>query len=152
MGLLLGFLCPAALNDRAKTLNQVVLLFILFKSVSAFCLHLQSLFASPAWLLITTLGIFGFYFHSLLRCIDKAYPARSFSFLSVIPSLDTSLLKTRMPITMFTCQKRNNTQVLFSSGSGNAGGFLPKPGHTPAGHHPLCPLSLTVPPPPTLHQ
>lgn len=32
-------------------------------------------------------------------------PARSFSLTSVMPSLDTSLLKTRMPITMFTCSK-----------------------------------------------
>jgi hypothetical protein len=34
----------------------------------------------------------------------RAYPARSFSFLSVMPSLDTSLLNTRIPITMFTCR------------------------------------------------
>lgn len=32
-------------------------------------------------------------------------PARSFSLTSVMPSLDTSLLKTRIPITMFTCSK-----------------------------------------------
>lgn len=35
----------------------------------------------------------------------KAYPALSFSFISVMPSLDTSLLKTRIPITMLTCQR-----------------------------------------------
>lgn len=35
--------------------------------------------------------------------IRKTYPARSFSFTSVIPSLETSLLKTRIPMTMFTC-------------------------------------------------
>lgn len=35
--------------------------------------------------------------------INKTYPALSFSFTSVIPSLDTSLLKTRIPMTMFTC-------------------------------------------------
>lgn len=35
--------------------------------------------------------------------LSPSYPARSFSFLSVMPSLDTSLLNTRMPITMFTC-------------------------------------------------
>lgn len=46
---------------------------------------------------------------------------------------------------MFTCQKRNNTQVLFSSGSGNTEGFLPKPGHTSAGHHPSCPLVSHLP-------
>lgn len=33
-----------------------------------------------------------------------SYPARSFSFLSVMPSLDTSLLNTRIPMAMFTCQ------------------------------------------------
>lgn len=32
-----------------------------------------------------------------------AYPALCFSFLSRIPSLETSLLNTRMPITMLTC-------------------------------------------------
>lgn len=32
-----------------------------------------------------------------------SYPALSFSFLSVMPSLDTSLLNTRIPMTMFTC-------------------------------------------------
>lgn len=31
------------------------------------------------------------------------YPALCFSFLSRIPSLETSLLNTRMPITMLTC-------------------------------------------------
>lgn len=35
-----------------------------------------------------------------------SYPARSFSFLSVMPSLDTSLLNTRMPMAMFTCGQR----------------------------------------------
>ena len=35
----------------------------------------------------------------------KAYPALSFSVISVMPSLDTSLLKTRIPITMLTCQR-----------------------------------------------
>ena len=34
----------------------------------------------------------------------QSYPARSFSFLSVMPSLDTSLLNTRIPMTMFTCR------------------------------------------------
>lgn len=117
--LLLGSFVSAALNYKAERLNQLFSSFffsflILFKSAFAFCFHLQSLFAFLAWLLITTFGhFFFFFFHSLLRCIDKAYPARSFSFLSVIPSLDTSLLKTRMPITMFTCQKRNNTHFFF---------------------------------------
>lgn len=32
-----------------------------------------------------------------------SYPARCFSFLSRIPSLDTSLLNTKIPITMLTC-------------------------------------------------
>ena len=36
----------------------------------------------------------------------RAYPALSFSFTSVMPSLDTSLLKTRIPMTMFTCWTR----------------------------------------------
>lgn len=40
----------------------------------------------------------------------KAYPALSFSFISVIPSLDTSLLKTRIPITMLTC-RREKTEL-----------------------------------------
>lgn len=35
---------------------------------------------------------------------SRSYPARSFSFLSVMPSLDTSLLNTRMPMAMFTCR------------------------------------------------
>lgn len=35
--------------------------------------------------------------------IHKTYPALSFSFTSVMPSLETSLLKTRIPITIFTC-------------------------------------------------
>lgn len=35
--------------------------------------------------------------------INKTYPALSFSFTSVMPSLDTSLLKTRIPMTMLTC-------------------------------------------------
>ena len=35
----------------------------------------------------------------------EPYPALSFSFISVIPSLDTSLLKTRIPITMLTCRR-----------------------------------------------
>lgn len=34
-----------------------------------------------------------------------SYPARCFSFLSRMPSLDTSLLNTRIPITMFTCRQ-----------------------------------------------
>lgn len=33
-----------------------------------------------------------------------SYPARCFSFLSSMPSLDTSLLNTKIPITMLTCQ------------------------------------------------
>ena len=37
--------------------------------------------------------------------LHRDAPARSFSLTSVMPSLDTSLLKTRMPITMFTCSK-----------------------------------------------
>lgn len=42
--------------------------------------------------------------------INKTYPALSFSFTSVMPSLDTSLLKTRIPMTMFTClqEKKKN--------------------------------------------
>lgn len=37
--------------------------------------------------------------------INKTYPALSFSFTSVMPSLDTSLLKTRIPMTIFTYLK-----------------------------------------------
>lgn len=42
--------------------------------------------------------------------IHKTYPALSFSFTSVMPSLETSLLKTRIPMTMFTWSwdKRKN--------------------------------------------
>lgn len=41
-----------------------------------------------------------------LECVEKinkTYPALSFSFTSVMPSLDTSLLKTRIPMNIFTC-------------------------------------------------
>lgn len=43
-----------------------------------------------------------------------SYPARCFSFLSSIPSLDTSLLNTRIPITMFTCRQRKKTTSCYS--------------------------------------
>lgn len=48
-----------------------------------------------------------------------SYPARSFSFLSVMPSLDTSLLNTRIPMTMFTCQAEG---VGVGAGHGRGGG------------------------------
>lgn len=41
----------------------------------------------------------------------KAYPALSFSFISVMPSLDTSLLKTRIPITMLTCRREKKHRI-----------------------------------------
>lgn len=45
----------------------------------------------------------------------EAYPALSLSFISVMPSLDTSLLKTRIPITMLTWwrerKKVNTSQI-----------------------------------------
>lgn len=41
--------------------------------------------------------------------INKTYPALSFSFTSVMPSLDTSLLKTRIPMTIFTCLQEKKT-------------------------------------------
>lgn len=45
--------------------------------------------------------------------IDKTYPALSFSFTSVMPSLETSLLKTRIPMTMFTClHKKGRNEAL----------------------------------------
>lgn len=43
-----------------------------------------------------------------------SYPARCFSFLSSMPSLDTSLLNTKIPITMLTCQKEGNRNIKFS--------------------------------------
>lgn len=51
--------------------------------------------------------------NKILRCtkkINQTYPALSFSFTSVMPSLETSLLKTRIPMTMFTYlhKKRRN--------------------------------------------
>lgn len=47
---------------------------------------------------------------ALMDAWYEAYPALSFSFISVMPSLDTSLLKTRIPITMLTW-RRENTKV-----------------------------------------
>ena len=64
----------------------------------------------------------------------RSYPARSFSFLSVMPSLDTSLLNTRIPMTMFTCR---------AGGSGCGGvpqghwGWPPSPGQHGTSHGPL---------------
>lgn len=46
------------------------------------------------------------------KASPKAYPARSFSFTSVMPSLDTSLLKTRIPMIMFTCGRQRNIHIL----------------------------------------
>lgn len=57
---------------------------------------------------------FSFLFKELYRKLGRgkkkgtnkdvlSYPARCFSFLSRIPSLDTSLLNTKIPITMLTC-------------------------------------------------
>lgn len=40
-----------------------------------------------------------------------AYPALCLSFLSRIPSLETSLLNTKMPITMLTCQTETKVDL-----------------------------------------
>lgn len=45
-----------------------------------------------------------------------SYPARCFSFLSRMPSLDTSLLNTRMPITMFTCRQEEDASITLLYG------------------------------------
>lgn len=45
--------------------------------------------------------------------INKTYPALSFSLTSVMPSLDTSLLKTRIPMTMFTCLQENTQKRIY---------------------------------------
>lgn len=116
------FFFASALNNKAE-----ILIYGFLCSFVPFCLNLPllavctsnlSLYFSPGYWSQHRffLLLLFFCFYSLLRCIDKAYPARSFSFLSVIPSLDTSLLKTRMPITMFTCWKKNNTQFCFQVG------------------------------------
>lgn len=42
-----------------------------------------------------------------------SYPARCFNFLSRIPSLDTSLLNTSIPITMLTCQQEKQEYEIF---------------------------------------
>lgn len=49
---------------------------------------------------------------TILECVEKinkTYPALSFSFTSVMPSLDTSLLKTRIPMNIFTYVQEKNT-------------------------------------------
>lgn len=59
-----------------------------------------------------------------------SYPARCFSFLSRMPSLDTSLLNTRIPITMFTCRQEEDTSAKTNASirTGYAAlGFLLRP-------------------------
>lgn len=57
----------------------------------------------------------------------KAYPALSFSFISVIPSLDTSLLKTRIPITMLTCRREKTELKQHAASSSHQHAALLRP-------------------------
>lgn len=117
--------CFTRTNDAYFCLD----LFILFQSVSLSLLP-SSLFipSSPSLLFVLIYDWSTFSVCSLCKERERglatepicpaalmdvwyeAYPALSFSFISVMPSLDTSLLKTRIPITMLTW-KRKNTEV-----------------------------------------
>lgn len=88
--------CPAAgENSRLVTTSVVWLCGVISKHI----------INEPVMALIRMIS-------TILECVEKinkTYPALSFSFTSVMPSLDTSLLKTRIPMNIFTCVQEKNT-------------------------------------------
>lgn len=84
------------------------------------------------------------FLHDFKRRKEKAgtnkdvlsYPARCFSFLSSIPSLDTSLLNTKMPITMLTCHEKGEQEYLFPINHPQREDFKSNVFNFPAWHSP----------------